>query len=178
LGIDGVDVSRYELEFAADYYGVRAVSPFSLEQFAASVERVPANARRRAAAAYLTDRRDAARPGAFAGLLARLVRGELLDRRNTDWLLREMAEMHNRDGRLRAGLPAGTIVALRPGTSGETEGVRAAHNDAAVVTLPDGSHLAIAAFLKGAHGTDAERDAVLARVAAAAYDWGRGRHVN
>ena len=37
LGIEGIDVSRYELEFAADYYGVcceQKTVPFSLERFA------------------------------------------------------------------------------------------------------------------------------------------------
>ena len=41
LNLSGVDVSRYELEFAADYYGLCCVAdmrPFSLEKFAAAVE--------------------------------------------------------------------------------------------------------------------------------------------
>jgi beta-lactamase class A len=175
LRIEGVSVRRYELEFAADYYGIKVPRPYSLERFAESVERAPQESRRRAAAAYVSDRRDAARPRAFANLLAQLVRGELLNKENTDWLLKEMAEMHARDGRLRAGLPAGTFASLRPGTSGETAGVRAAQNDTGVVRLPDGSHLVIAAFLKGARGSDADRDAVLARVGRAAYDWAVGR---
>jgi len=171
LRIDGVDVSRYELEFAADYYGVPISSPYSLDRFAESVERAPIASRRRAARAYLVDKRDAARPRGFADLLTRLVRGELLDKENTDWLVSEMSEMHTRDTRLRAGLPPGTFAALRPGTSGQTDGVRAAHNDTGIVRLPDGSHLVIVAFLKGAKGSEAERDAVLADVAHAAYQW-------
>jgi len=171
LRIDGVDVSRSELEFAADYYGAKIPVPYSLERFIDATDRVPPAARRRAAAAYLADRRDSARPRAFADLLVRLRRGELLTGENTAWVIGEMSEMHTRDTRLRAGLPPGTAAALRPGTSGETDGVRAAHNDNAIVTLPDGSHLVIAAFLKGSKGTDADRDGVLARVARAAYDW-------
>ena len=69
----------------------------------------------------------------------------------------------------------GTFAALRPGTSGETAGVRAAHNDNAIVRLPDGRHLAIAAFLKGSRGTEEQRDAVLASVARAAYVWATGK---
>ena len=171
LRIDGVDVSRSELQFAADYYGVKIPAPYSLERFIDATERVPPAARRRAAAAYLADRRDAAQPRAFADLLVRFHRGELLTGENTAWVIGEMREMHARDTRLRAGLPPGTAAALRPGTSGETDGVRAAHNDNAIVTLPDGSHLVIAAFLKGSKGTDADRDAVLARVARVAYAW-------
>lgn len=175
LRIYGVDVSRYELEFAADYYGIKRQNPFSLEAFIASIERTPAATRRRAAAAFLTDRRDAAQPRAFADMLARLVKGALLNRENTAWLMSEMTEMHARDTRLRSGLPTGTLVGLRPGTSGETGGVRAAHNDNAIVTLPDGTHLVIAACLKGAKGTDADRDGVLASIARIAYQWAVGR---
>jgi beta-lactamase class A len=173
-GIHGVDVSRYELQFAADYYGLCCVdtfTPFWLERFAQAVERVPASTRRRAANAYVNDRRDSAQPRAFAELLMRLTRGDLLNKENMQWLLDEMREMHSRDGRLRAGLPAGTPAALRPGTSGETAGVRAAHNDSGIVTMPDGSHLVIVAFLKNAKGRDAARDGVLAEVARVAYRW-------
>jgi beta-lactamase class A len=180
-GIQGIDVSRYELEFAADYYGLCCVEkfrPFSLERFAQAVERIPASTRRRAADAYVSDRRDSAQPRAFAELLIRLTRGDLLNKESTQWLLDEMGEMHSRDGRLRAGLPAGTPAALRPGTSGETAGVRAAHNDTGVVTMPDGSHLVIVAFLKSATGRDAARDAVLADVARVAYRWAAVDRVN
>jgi beta-lactamase class A len=174
FGFEGIDVSRYELEFAADYYGLCCVEkfkPFSLERFAEAAERIPASTRRRAASAYVADRRDSAQPRAFAELLVRLTRGELLNAENTRWLLSEMREMHARDGRLRAGLQEGTPAALRPGTSGETQGIRAAHNDSAIVTMPDGSHLVIVAFLKRAKGPDAERDGVLADVARVAYRW-------
>jgi beta-lactamase class A len=150
LGIDGIDVSRYELEFAADYYGVcceHKARPFSLERFVAAVGRVPAANRRRAAEAFTRDRRDAARPSAIAALLTRLQQGALLNNGHTARVLEDMADMHNQDGRLRAGLPPGTRVSLRPGTSGDTEGVRAACNDNAIIELPDGGHLIIAAFL-------------------------------
>lgn len=175
LRIDGVDVSRYELEFAADYYGVPIPSPYSLDRFAESVERASTASRRRAAAKYLSDTRDTASPRGFADLLTRLVRGELLNKENTEWLVSEMSEMHTRDTRLRAGLPEGTFAALRPGTSGETEGVRAAHNDTGIVRLPDGSHLVIVALMKGARGPEGERDAVLAQVARVAYEWAVAR---
>jgi beta-lactamase class A len=175
LGISGIDVSRYEAEFAADYYGVPRDAPFSMDRFVAAVEKASDVQRRRAAAAYLADRRDSAQPSAMAALLARLVRGELLRPPDTAWLIAEMAEMHTRDTRLRAGLPPGTFAALRPGTSGETAGVRAAHNDNAIVRLPDGRHLVIAAFLKGSRGSEEQRDAVLAAVARAAYTWAVGK---
>ncbi len=175
LRLAGIDVSRYELQFSADYYGVccvEAMRPFSLDRFAQAVERVPADVREKSAVAYERDPRDAATPAGMAALLVRLQRGELLNERNMAWLLELMTEMHARDTRIRAGLPPGTSVALRPGTSGLTGGVRAAHNDVGIITLPAGrGHLAVAIFLKGAGGTDEQRDATIAGFARTAYDW-------
>jgi beta-lactamase class A len=179
LKVEGIDISRYELEFAADYYGlccVADIKPFSLERFAEAVERTAPDVRTRAARAYETDPRDSATPASFTRLLGRLHQGELLAPASTSWLLDRMREMHSRDGRIRAGLPPGTPVALRPGTSGLTDGIRAAHNDTGIVTLPGGrGHLAIAVFLKGTRGTESARDAAIARIARAAYDWGMAR---
>ena len=104
LRLTGIDVSRYELQFSADYYGVccvDAMRPFSLDRFAESVERVPAAARTRAARAYERDPRDTAAPAGMTALLVRLHRGELLDERNTAWLLERMAQMHARARRRR-----------------------------------------------------------------------------
>jgi beta-lactamase class A len=175
LHLDGVDVSRYELEFSADYNGLCCLAdlqPFSLEKYVAAVDALPEAVRGRAAKAYESDPRDTSTPVAFTSLLSRLQRGELLNAASTAWLLERMQQMHARDGRIRAGLPASTVAALRPGTSGITAGIRAAHNDTGIITLPGGrGHLAIAVFLKGSGGTDETRDAAIARFARAAYEW-------
>src|SRR4051794_13474028 len=177
LNADGIDVSRYELQFAADYYGASALGsmrPFSLDRFAAAVEQVSASRRQKAAEAYVTDRRDSTQPRAFAAFMTRLAKGELLNAADTAWLLGEMTEMHARDGRLRSGLPPGTLAGLRPGTSGETAGIRAAYNDTALITLPDGRRLVIAAFLKRAAGTGAGGDATVGGGGRAAHPRGVG----
>jgi beta-lactamase class A len=60
--------------------------------------------------------------------------------------------------------------------SGTIGGIRAAHNDSGIVTLPNGrGHLATAVFLKGTPGSEETRDAAIARVARAAYDWAMAR---
>jgi beta-lactamase class A len=180
LQLSGIDVSRYELEFSADYNGLCCIArmqPFSLEKYAAAVDALPRAVRERAARAYERDRRDTATPAGFTRLLSRLQKGELLSVTSTAWLLELMAQMHARDGRIRAGLPPDTQAALRPGTSGLTAGVRAAHNDTGIITLPGGrGHLAIAVFLNGAGGTEEARDQAIARFARAAYDWGISRN--
>ena len=175
LGAGGIDISRYELEFAADYYGLcclERMQPFSLDRFAAAVSKVPPAQRRRAARAYLTDRRDSATPRGMATFALRLHKGELLTGPSTSWLLARMQDMRAVPARIAGDLPAGTQVARRPGTSGNTEGITAAHNETAIITLPGGrGHLVVSVFLKGAGGEAAARDRVIARIGRAAYDW-------
>lgn len=171
----GINVNRYELEFAADYYGVCCVEklqPFTLERFAAAVEAVPAAERTRAARAYLSDRRDSATPRGMASFAVRLQKGELLDAKNTSWLLDQMHRMQAVAQRMPADLPPGTPIARRPGTSGSTDGIATAHNETGIITLPGGrGHVVVSAFIKGAGGDAAARDKVIARIGRAAYDW-------
>jgi beta-lactamase class A len=66
------------------------------------------------------------------------------------------------DRRLRAGLPKGTDLLDKTGTVGTCS------NDAGILTLPDGTHLVLAVFVRG--GRDAAaRDETIARVARAAW---------
>jgi beta-lactamase class A len=72
--------------------------------------------------------------------------------------------------RLRAGLPAGTVLAHKTGTSGELNGNAAATNDIGLITLPDGRRLAVAVFVTDARANEITRDRVIARIGRAAYD--------
>ena len=103
-----------------------------------------------------------ASPDAIAALLARLFRGELLSRASTDRVLDAMRRCATGDRRLRAGLPKGTDVLDKTGTVGTCS------NDAGILTLPDGTHLVLAFFVRG--GRDAAaRDETIARIARAAW---------
>ena len=103
-----------------------------------------------------------ASPDAIAPLLARLFRGELLSRTSTDRVLDAMRRCATGDRRLRAGLPKGTDVLDKTGTVGSCS------NDAGILTLPDGTHLVLAVFVRG--GRDAAaRDETIARVAHAVW---------
>jgi beta-lactamase class A len=86
-------------------------------------------------------------------------------------LLQQFLTHGSRGAKRIAGLlPADTIVAHKPGTSGtDAAGVTAATNDIGLVSLPDGRHLAVAVFVTGSHANDADRDAVIARIAQAAW---------
>ena len=72
--------------------------------------------------------------------------------------------------RIKGRLPEGTVVAHKTGSSGTHGGVTAATNDIGLVTLSDGRHLAVAAFLKDSKAPADARDAAIARVARAAWD--------
>lgn len=120
-------------------------------------------AMRKDLAAFEKGAQNGASPDAMVGLLARLFKGELLSRPSTDRILDAMRRCATGDRRLRAGVPKGTEVFHKTGT------VRSCANDVGILTLPDGTHLAVAVFTRG--GTDpAKRDAAIATVSRAAWD--------
>jgi beta-lactamase class A len=49
-------------------------------------------------------------------------------------------------------------------------GITSATNDIGIITLPDGRHLAVAAFVSNPAANDNTRDAIIARLAKAAWD--------
>ena len=79
-------------------------------------------------------------------------------------------EPENPGDRQKGNLPVGTIVMHKTGTSGTRGGVTFATNDIGLITLPDGRRLAIAVFVTDSTADDDTRDAVIARIAKAAYD--------
>ena len=113
-------------------------------------------------AAFELGAENGASPDAFAALLVRLFRGELLPRASTARILDSMRRCATGDRRLQAGVPKGADVLDKTGT------VASCSNDAGIVSLPDGTHLALAVFTRG--GRDAAaRDETIARVARAAW---------
>jgi beta-lactamase class A len=75
--------------------------------------------------------------------------------------------------RLKGSLPPTAVVAHKPGTSGSRNGVFAATNDIGIVTLPNGRHLLIAVFVSDSPASVEVREAVIAKIARAAWDaWG------
>ena len=88
---------------------------------------------------------------------------------HTDLLLSWMRSS-TKATRLQGGLPSGTSVAHKAGTSDVDNGLAHATNDIGLITLPDGRQLAIAVFVTDARADDATRDSVIARIARAAYD--------
>lgn len=109
-------------------------------------------------------------PSAAVALLERLVDNPPLSPEANKFLVETLTASTTAADRLRGGLPTGTVMAHKTGTSGEHLGKAAATNDMGLITLPDGHRLAIAVFVSDARADEATRDAVIARIGRAAYD--------
>ncbi len=111
-------------------------------------------------------------PAGAVQLLRRISDNSPLTDEHTRILLRWMQDSPTGAHRIKGELPAGTIVMHKTGSSATRDGVTAATNDVGLITLPDGRRLAIAIFVSDSKADDATRDAVIARIAKAAYDEG------
>ncbi len=103
-------------------------------------------------------------------LLRALQSGHALSAPSKALLIGWLTESTNGDRRIKAMLPAGTAVAHKTGTDNTHGGMTRATNDIGIATLPNGQHLAIAVFVKDSKATEAQREAVIAKIAKAAWD--------
>jgi beta-lactamase class A len=109
-------------------------------------------------------------PAGAVRLLRRLSDNSPLTPEHTRMLLEWMEASPTGPRRIRGELPSGTIVMHKTGTSGTRDGITAATNDIGLITLPDGRRLAIAVFVTDSSADEATREAVIARIAKAAYE--------
>jgi len=111
-----------------------------------------------------------ATPKEAVALLAALQEGRGLSSASRRLVLEWMTESKPGAHRIKGSLPEGTPVAHKTGTSGSSNGVTQATNDIGLVTLPDGSHLAIAVFVSDSRASEEAREGAIARIARAAWD--------
>lgn len=107
-------------------------------------------------------------PEAMTTLLRLFMEGRILSPASTQLLMQFLVETTTGPHRIKGLLPSSMTVAHKTGTSNTQEGITAATNDVGIITLPDGSHLIISVFVKDTHADEATREAVIARIAAAA----------
>jgi len=115
--------------------------------------------------------RNWAKPQSMIALLRAFQEGRGLSPSSRELLLQWMIESPTGLRRLKGLLPAGTIVAHKTGTSGTRRGLTRATNDVGLITLPDGKHLAIAVFVSDSMADETVREAVIAKIAKAAWDF-------
>lgn len=109
-------------------------------------------------------------PVEMVNILAAFYRQEIISKTATDTLRNMMERTTGGVDRIKGLLPQGTVVAHKTGTGGMADGLNRAVNDVGVITLPNGKHLALAIYVADAHAETPACEAVMAKMAKAAYD--------
>jgi beta-lactamase class A len=168
LGINDLDVSRPIINVLADSVGIRLPperewTPELLDKLYGTTT---PESRQAAAAKWEVDLRDTSTPDAMASLLARIQRKDLLKPESVELLLDGMLRNQDGDTRLKAMLPAETVLAHKMGTLGRTT------NDVGIIKLPESAgHVAIAVFVKSSEKERPEQERAIAQIARAVYDY-------
>lgn len=111
------------------------------------------------------------KPAAITHLLDIFYSGKVLKKNTNDLLWSMMANSVVGPKRIKGLLPEGTVVAHRTGTSSTNqEGLAPGTNDAGIMVLPNGQHLAITVMVCNSSDDMDTREMVIAKVAKAAYD--------
>ncbi len=167
--VEEIRVDRYERQLQPDSVGMASFRPaWKGEQaYMAAFNSVPAETRRKAVAAYLTDPQDTATPRGALTFLDKLDDGELVSPASKKLLLQMMTETTTGQDRLKAGFPSGSSLAHKTGTARTDQGMNPAFNDIGIVTLPDGRRYAVTVFLSGSTLDAAGNDKIVADVARA-----------
>jgi beta-lactamase class A len=109
---------------------------------------------------HLADSKDVATPLAMVALLNKLDSGSVLAPTSRTFLIDLMRRCQTGTRRIRAMLPAGTLVEDKTGT---LDGVT---NDVGFINMPDGRRVAIAVFARGGR----DRQPVIAQISRMVYD--------
>ena len=125
---------------------------------------VPERERRQAFEAYLDDPIDGATPDGMALALARLVRGDLLSRPSTQFLLDTLEKTRSGPRRLKGGVPAGWSFGHKTGTGQEFGGIQSGYNDVGILSAPDGTTYGLAVFIQSTRASYAARMAMMQEV--------------
>lgn len=169
VGITGIRVDQSTAELIAGNYGVSDIwtdGRFSKEKWLRGSAAVSKARQDSAAWYYANDPRDHGSPRAMLTLLTRLWKGELLNREHTAYLFDIMYRCETGKARIKGMLPPGTRVAHKTGTFPGTT------NDIGIIDLPDGTHVAIAVYIKeSAKVEGADLEATIAQVARGVYDY-------
>lgn len=104
-------------------------------------------------------------------ILQKFEQKKLLSKNSHALLWRWMVETTTGPKRLKGLLPSDTVVAHKTGYSGIRAGKTAATNDIGVIVLPDGRPLLVAVFVKDSSESTETNEAIIARIAQAAYQF-------
>ncbi len=147
LGINGIRVDRGEREMGRDINA------------RGGLER------------YASDPRDTATPNAAVDLMIETLKGGGLSGALSGKLRPWLTDTETGPGAAEGSAAEGVPVAHKTGTGPDINGVNPATNDIGVILLPGGRHLAIAVFVATSRQPLEAREAIIARIAKAAYDY-------
>lgn len=110
-------------------------------------------------------------PLGAAMLMNRLFADSLVSGEKQNFIKRTLGECVTGKDRIAAPLigKKGVTVAHKTGSGYTDNGILAAHNDVAYITLPDGTHYTLAVFVKDFKGDEAGASKVAAAISAAVY---------
>lgn len=110
-------------------------------------------------------------PKAMTQLLRIFYMEKPLSEKSTTLLLKYMSHSGPWfDRRIKGLLPPGTPVVHKTGTAGTINGLTRATNDAGIITLPDGKHIAISVFIADSYAVQSDREVTIAKISRAVYD--------
>lgn len=113
-----------------------------------------------------------ATPNAMNRLLEIFQNGNYLTEQSKNLLLGFMSVSNKWfDRRIKRLLPKETKLVHKTGTSSTYNGLTRATNDVGIITLPDGSHLAISIFISDSYDSQNKREMTIAQAAKSAYDY-------
>ena len=142
-----------------DYMSSLQIAPISIQATEAQM-----------AAAWPVQYTNWCEPQTQVHLLRLLYKGSALSKTSNDYLWQILLAASTGPKRLKAQLPPGTPVAHKTGSSNTNDkGLTAATNDVGIIILPNGKHLAIAVLITDSTADEATREAVIARIAKAAF---------
>lgn len=117
--------------------------------------------------------RNWATPNGAIQVLRALVEVKGLSKASRELILGDMAASTPGAKRIKGELPPGTPVAHKTGTSATKGGMTRATNDIGIIQLASGRHLLVAVFVSDSRATESVREATIAKLARAAYDYFR-----
>lgn len=104
-------------------------------------------------------------------LLNLFYKKKILSEQSQNFLWKVMTESASGPKKIRGNLPHETPVAHKTGYSGVNKnGITAASNDIGLVTMPNGKHFAIAAFVSNTKETEQSIDGIIAELSKAVWD--------
>jgi beta-lactamase class A len=110
-------------------------------------------------------------PQAMTQLLKIFLVDSVLSTESQSLLFQDMVGSKTGLGRIKGLLPEGTMAAHKTGTAGTNNGLTRATNDAGIVVLPNGNHLAISVFVSDSYASAKDRDRLIAKISKTIFDY-------